>query len=63
MRLVPLLLLVLANEFERDGPGKDNEEGSGMDCARPSKLERRTLLTLGQSKTRSGQSSTLGNIM
>lgn len=32
VRLAPLLLAVLANEFERDGPGNDTEEGSGMDC-------------------------------
>lgn len=31
VRLAPLLLAVLADEFEREGPGKDWEEGSGMD--------------------------------
>lgn len=30
-RVVPLLLAVLADEFERDGPGNDKEEVSGMD--------------------------------
>jgi hypothetical protein len=32
VRLAPLLLAVLAEEFEREGPGNDTEEGSGMDC-------------------------------
>lgn len=33
VRLAPLLLAVLANEFEREGPESDMEEGSGMGCA------------------------------
>ena len=32
LRLTPLLLAVLAEEFEREGPGGGAEGGSGMDC-------------------------------
>ena len=55
-RLAPLLLAVLAVEFEREGPGNDTEEGSGMDCMLVPPTWKGRHLTLVQSKTHSERS-------